>query len=117
MFHYLQNGSMPLMAGIKGKASSAAFLLLNKMRTLGLAEDALCALDGDQCNALHRAAENDMGDTIKALLNGEKKHVKAALAAQDAVMSRTAIVANQATVCARGQQVAAPARVFQRVLQ
>ena len=64
-------------------------------------------------SALHRAADNDEGDTIKSLLNGDEAHVKAALADKDDVISRTTMLAVPMTVCASAvNQAAEPARAY-----
>ena len=108
---HLQDGRTPLMVGITKKAVFAVALLLDKMRALGLGEDAVCALDSNQCNALHHAAQQDMGDTVKTLLNANEAHAKAALAAKNTVLSRTTMLAVPMTVCASADnQAAEPAR-------
>ena len=100
MFHHLQNGRTPLILGIQNKAFSTVALLLDKMRALGLGEDALTAVFSQNYNVLHFAAQQDMGDTVKALLNSEDAHVKTALAAKNKVLSRTTIITVPMTVCA-----------------
>ena len=119
---HLQDGRTPLILGIIERAFSAVILLVDKMGALGLlglgfdlswfaSPDMLFTFVNDKMNVLHFAAEKDMGDIIKTLLNADEAHVKAALAAKNTVLSRTTMFAVPMTVCAcADKQAAEPAR-------